>query len=42
MSVATFSFTAIVLTPLLLLVIDIVGRKAPVPLAPPARGTQRR
>jgi hypothetical protein len=42
MSVASFSFTAVVLTPLLLLVIDLFGRKAPTPAAPPARGAQRR
>ena len=37
MSVATWTFIAIVVSPLVLLVVDLVAHKAPEPLAPPAR-----
>ena len=42
MSVATWMFLAIVVVPLLLLVVDLVSRKAPEPSAPPVRGPARR
>ena len=42
MSVAMWMFVAIVIAPLVLLVVDLVARKAPEPLAPPARAGQRR
>lgn len=42
MSLATLTFSAIVLLPLVLLVIDLVGRKAPDPTAPPAHGARSR
>lgn len=41
MSVATLSFSALVLAPLVLLVVDLVGRQTPDPTAPPARGVRR-
>jgi hypothetical protein len=41
MSVATLSFSAIVLAPLVLLVVDLLGRKTPDPSAPPPRGVRR-
>jgi hypothetical protein len=41
MSVATLSFTAIVIAPLLLLVVDLFGRRSPDPSAPPAHGNRR-
>lgn len=40
MSVATLTFSAIVVAPLVLLIVDLVGRKSPDPSAPPARGVQ--
>ena len=40
MSVATLMFSAIVLSPLVLLVVDLVGRKSPDPTAPPAHGAR--
>lgn len=42
MSVASLMFAAVVLLPLVLLVVDLVGRKTPDPAAPPAYGTSRR
>lgn len=41
MSVATLSFTAIVIAPLLLLVVDLFGRRSPDPSAPPPRSARR-
>lgn len=41
MSVTTLMFSAIVLSPLVLLVVDLVGRKTPDPSAPPAHGARR-
>jgi hypothetical protein len=41
-SIAMWMFLAIVIAPLVLLVIDLVSRKAPEPLAPPVPGAQRR
>ena len=41
MSVASLMFAAIVLTPLVLLVVDLVARKSPDPTAPPAHGARR-
>src|SRR4051812_9867460 len=41
MSFATLMFSAIVLAPLVLLVVDLVGRKDPDPSAPPAHGARR-
>lgn len=40
MSVATLTFSAIVLSPLVLLLVDLVGHKAPDPTAPPAHGAR--
>jgi hypothetical protein len=40
MSVATLTFSAIVIAPLVLLVVDLVGRKSPDPSVPPARGVR--
>lgn len=41
MSLITLSFSAVVLAPLVLLLADLVGRKAPDPSAPPPRGARR-
>jgi hypothetical protein len=41
MSLTTLSFSAMVIAPLVLLVVDLVGRKSPDPSAPPARGVRR-
>jgi hypothetical protein len=41
MSVATLTFSAVVIAPLVLLVFDLFGRKSPDPSAPPARGVRR-
>lgn len=41
MSVMTLMFSAVVLSPLVLLVVDLVGRKAPDPTAPPAHGARQ-
>ncbi|MCW2991422.1 MAG: hypothetical protein JWM73_2016 [Solirubrobacterales bacterium] len=40
MSVVTLMFSAIVLAPLVLLVVDLASRKSPDPSAPPARGVR--
>ncbi|MFL5846867.1 MAG: hypothetical protein ACJ762_19465 [Solirubrobacteraceae bacterium] len=40
MSVVTLAFSAIVVAPLVLLVVDLVGRKSPDPTAPPAHGVR--
>jgi len=40
MSLTTLSFSAMVIAPLVLLVVDLVGRKAPDPSAPPPRGVR--
>jgi hypothetical protein len=42
MSVASLMFIVVVVMPLVLLVIDLVSRKAPAPSAPPARNAVRR
>jgi hypothetical protein len=42
MSVLTLTFSAIVVVPLVLLVVDLVGRKSPDPSAPEAHGGRRR
>jgi hypothetical protein len=41
MSVATLMFSAVVVSPLVLLVVDLVGRKSPDPSAPPAHGARQ-
>jgi hypothetical protein len=41
MSLFSLMFSAVVLTPLVLLVVDLVGRKAPAPSAPPVRGSHQ-
>lgn len=41
MSFATLMLSAIVLVPLVLLVVDLVARKAPDPAAGPPRGARR-
>jgi hypothetical protein len=41
MSVVTLMFGAIVVVPLVLLVVDLVGRKSPDPSAPPAHGARQ-
>ncbi|MCW2968363.1 MAG: hypothetical protein JWM71_2135 [Solirubrobacteraceae bacterium] len=41
MFVAECAFVAIVVTPLALLVIDLIGTKSPDPSAPPARGVRQ-
>jgi hypothetical protein len=40
MSIATLTFSAIVVAPLVLLVVDLVGRKSPDPSAPPPHGAR--
>jgi len=40
MSFATLMFSAIVVAPLVLLVVDLVGHKGPDPTAPPPRGVR--
>lgn len=41
MSVMTLMFSAVVVSPLVLLVVDLVGRKTPDPTAPPAHGARQ-
>ena len=41
MSLVTLSFVAVVVVPLLLLVVDLFGRRSPDPSAPPAHGSRR-
>jgi hypothetical protein len=41
MSVATLMFCALVLAPLVLLVVDLVGRREPTDHTPPAAGSRR-
>jgi len=41
MSFATLMFSASVVAPLVLLAVDLIGRKGPDPTAPPARGARR-
>jgi hypothetical protein len=41
MSVATLMFNAVVVAPLVLLVVDLFGRRSPDPSAPPPRGVSR-
>ena len=38
MTVASLAFSAIVVAPLVLLVVDLLGRKSPDPAVPPAHG----